>query len=64
MTELTKEELTELYLFLEVMIPNYCRQERVPAGMYRICKLVSIYRKIAEELEKDNERLISSGRLA
>lgn len=55
MSDLTKEELTELYLFLEVMIPCYCRQERVPVGMYQICKLVNIYHKIAEELRKDNE---------
>lgn len=52
MSDFTKEELTELYLFLEAMIPCYCKQERVSVGVYQICKLVDIYRKTTKELEK------------
>lgn len=46
----SKEELTELYLFLTGMIIEYVK--RPNCTMYQLCKIVDVYKKVGEMLKE------------
>lgn len=48
----SKEELTELYLFMTAAVIEYCRKPN--STMYQLCKLVDIYRKIGRLMKEMN----------